>query len=560
MSRVLSSLVAVLVLSTTGVTQTVAPPPRDASTNAGTTLLRGRVVAADSGRPLRNALVRIAASDSVGSDTSEARAMKTDANGRYEFTGLRAGRYTISAMKGSYIALSYGQRRPNEPGQPLEVLDGQFVDKVDIALPRGGILTGRILDEFGEPAENVQVAPMQVRTVQGHPQLVNGGRVSMTNDIGEFRIAGLLPGQYLLSATLRSPITPDIGSDDRSDYSPTYYPGTPNLADASRLTVAVGQTVSDLALTLVPMRAARVTGVAVNSQGHPMAMGNVLVVAHNEIVGSMITTGGLVKPDGSFTVSGLAPGDYTLTVTTPGVFGDDVETATAQIAVAGPELNGVQLIAVAPSRLTGRIVVADAAAAERLQPGAVRLAAIPKEPERGIGLPGVPGRVNDDGTFTIKARPGSARIVLAGSLPGWLVRAVRLNGVDVTDAGFDVKDAEDLSGLEVELTNRLTALSGVVTNSRGQAVMDCAVVVFSTNREHWSSTSRFFRTSRPDQGGRFSVAGLPAAEYFAVALEALDPGEATSPELLDRASGHAVRFLLNDAETKTLDLKLAVGW
>jgi hypothetical protein len=533
-------------------------PSRDSAAKSGTAILRGRVLAADSGQPLRKAQVQLFASGPGVNVPAQNRATSTDGDGRYQFKELPAGRYTISASKGSYIALSYGQQRPNEPGKPLEILAGQTVEKVDFALPLGGILTGRILDEFGDPAESAQVAPMQSRTVQGRAQLVNAGRMSLTNDLGEFRIIGVPPGQYYLSATLRGAMTPYFDSDDRSGYAPTYYPGTPSLTEAQRLTVAVGQAISDLVLTLVPTRTARVTGLALDSQGRSMTTGSVMVTQRNNGVGFMSTMGGFVKPDGSFMVSGLAPGDYTLTVTTPGGFGDSPELATAQVTVAGQDINGVQIIAVKPSTLIGRIVVSDAAAAQTLQPGAIRLAATPKDPESGR-FPGGPGHVNDDGTFTIKARPGPARIVLTGPLPGWTLKAVRLNGLDLTDIGVDVKASEDISGLEVELTNRLTNVSGLVTTGRGEAVTDYFALIFPQDRQEWVGPSRFFRVGRPDQDGRFKVSGLPAGEYYAIAVDVVDPNDERNPDFLDRASTRALRFSLNDAETKTLDLKLTTG-
>ena len=96
-------------------------PPRDNAQPAkpGKATLRGHVVAADTGQPLRKAQVRIFASE-----LRENRMTTTDADGRYEFKELPAGRYNVSASKGSYVQLQYGQQRPFEPGKPLEILDG----------------------------------------------------------------------------------------------------------------------------------------------------------------------------------------------------------------------------------------------------------------------------------------------------------------------------------------------------------------------------------------------------------------------------------------------------
>src|ERR1043165_7676079 len=103
----------------------------------GTAVLRGHVFAADTGQPLRKAQVRI-----VAGEIRENRLATTDTEGRYEFKEVRAGRYTISASKGSYVGLSYGQQRPTDAPKPLQILDNQSVERVDLSLPRGGVMAG----------------------------------------------------------------------------------------------------------------------------------------------------------------------------------------------------------------------------------------------------------------------------------------------------------------------------------------------------------------------------------------------------------------------------------
>ena len=157
----------------------------------GTATLRGHVFAADSGQPLRKARV-----SAVAPDIRETRLAVTDAEGRYEFKEVRAGRYTISAGKSSYIGLWYGQQRPVDAGKPLEILDNQTVERVDFSLPRGSVVTGRIVDEFGEPMPEVQIAVQRYEFELGQRRLVPYGQAS-TDDLGEFRLFGISPGQYL---------------------------------------------------------------------------------------------------------------------------------------------------------------------------------------------------------------------------------------------------------------------------------------------------------------------------------------------------------------------------
>src|SRR5688572_580488 len=126
------------------------PPSRDPRMTAtGTSTIRGRVTAADTGQPLRRVRVRL----DGGSDfeLQEPRSTTTDDEGRYELARLTAGRYQLSASKGGYVSVQYGQRRPFESGRPVDLQDGQVLDKVDVSLPRGGVVTGRVVDEAGEP-------------------------------------------------------------------------------------------------------------------------------------------------------------------------------------------------------------------------------------------------------------------------------------------------------------------------------------------------------------------------------------------------------------------------
>jgi hypothetical protein len=524
-------------------------PPRDGAQPAkpGTATLRGHVVAADTGQPLRKAQVRIFAAE-----LRENRMATTDGDGRYEFKEVPAGRYTVSASKGSYVGLQYGQVRPFEPGKPLEILDGQTVEKVDFSLPRGGVITGRILDEFGEPLPDAQVMAQRYQNIGGRRRLAPAGRPAMTNDIGEFRLFAIPPGQYYLSATLRGMNMMIGDTDDRSGYAPTYFPGTANMAEAQKVTIGLGQVVSDINMALMPTRTARVTGTAVDSQGRPM-MGMVMAAPLGDSMMMMFGPPGQIKPDGSFSINGLAPGGYRLQ--TMGGSGD-TESASAEVSISGDDVNGIRLVGSRPSTASGRIVV-DAAAAQALKPATLRVMAQPVVFDGPMmGPPAPPAPVNDDLTFELKTRPGKMKVGFAGPTTGWSIRAVRHRGVDVTDTGIDFRANEDLTEIEVELTNRVTDLSGVVTSGRGAAVKDYSVIVFAQDRDKWTPNSRYMRTGRPDQDGRFKLTGLPPGDYLVVALDYLDTDQWMEPEYLERVRSKATSVAIGEGETKSVDLRI----
>src|SRR3954469_22580147 len=134
-------------------------PGRTAKT--GTARLRGRVLAADTGSIVRRAQVRVSSPD-IGTKTA-----MTDAQGRYEFKELPAGRFTLSVSKSGFVTMQYGQSRPFEPGRPIELTDAQVMDKADVALPRGSAVQGHILDEFGEPVAEASVSAMRMQYSNG---------------------------------------------------------------------------------------------------------------------------------------------------------------------------------------------------------------------------------------------------------------------------------------------------------------------------------------------------------------------------------------------------------
>jgi hypothetical protein len=527
-------------------------PPRDNTAKTGTAILRGRIVEADSGQPLRKAQVRISSQE-----VRENRMVTTDAQGRYEFKELPAARYTITASKGSYVALSYGQTRPFESGKPLKLEDGQTVEKVDFSLPRGSVIAGRIVDEFGEPISDVQVAAQRYQYFQGRRRLTPAGRTAATNDIGEFRVFGLAPGQYYLSATLRN-MQMMTDSDDRSGYAPTYYPGTSDAQTAQKITLGVGQTIGDLAMTLIPARTARVSGSAVDGQGRPLA-GFIMMIQRSG-GGFMGSGGGQTRPDGTFSIGGVAPGEYTLQANTGS--GDSAEFAAADITVAGDDLSDVQLVAMRLVTVTGRVVM-DPTDALSFRPAMYRVIATPLQ-EMMMGL-STPGNVNEDLTFSLKTRPGLLRIGIMPAVagpggPAFTPRSVRVNGVDVIDTGIEIKPNGDVSGIEIEMTNHVAEVSGAVTNARGEAVKDYTVVVFPQDRDRWGVTGvRYMKSGRPDQDGRFKIAALPPGDYAAVAMDYVEPGESSDPEFLERVRMRATPFSIGEGETKTLDLKLSTS-
>jgi 5-hydroxyisourate hydrolase-like protein (transthyretin family) len=529
-------------------------PPRGGAPDAAAAAIRGRVIAVENGQPIRKAQVQLSSEENARGGRFENQVTTTDTQGKFEFDKLPAGRYHLTASKGGYVSLAYGQRRPFESGKPIELVADQILERVDFALPRAGVLTGRVLDEFGEPTSNIQVVAMRYQfDRKGRRRLAPVGNAT-TNDLGEFRIFGLVPGDYFLSAMFAG----EFGdSRDRTAYAPIFYPGTTDPDLAERLVLTSGQTLSDLVLTLVPVRTVRVTGTAVDADGRPLPGFLIAEPSGSRVEGAgMHAT--LVQRDGSFRIGGLTAGQYRLLVRGVPILGSSEPiTASAELTVGTDDVTDVRIVAGKRVAVTGKVVITDARAARALQPSTLRVIGIADDEmsERMSDINAEP-RVNDDWTFQITLPPGRSRLHLIGMPPGWDVKAVRSRDVDVTDVGLDVKPTEDLGNIEIELTNRVTETSGIVTDKGGDPVKDYVVVIFPRDREKRGPESRSVRTARPDQDGAFKIVGLPSGEYFAYALDFIEPGEERDPEFLERIQTIATQFALGEGEIRTLRLEL----
>ena len=553
--RLTGSAVLALFLATAAArAQVPGMPGRDASApKTGTAQLSGRVISLESGRPLRRATVR-----AVGPELREGRSATTDGDGRWTIKGLPAGKYVVSVTKGGYVTLSYGQRRPFDQGQQVDLAAGQAIEKLDVSLPKGGVIVGRIQDEFGEPFAGIRVATMRSRYVNGQRRLVAVGPTDITDDIGQFRLHGLAPGDYYVSAT-NANVSFDV-SEDRLGYTTTYFPGTPILGEAERVTVTQGQETANINFDLAPTRVANVSGVATNSQGKPLANSLILLTSPLLSAGIPTLSPAMVRPDGSFTISNVTPGDYRLetyaiadvqALTAAGGQSGVAETVSMPITVNGEDITGLAVVAMPTTTATGRIVF-EGEPNPKIVPGAVTVIAVP--PALTSIIPGGLGRVREDWTFETKGLTDK-RIFRVNPPSGWFLKSVSLKGSDITDAGVECKPGEDISGVEVLLSKQTGSLAGSVM-LEGKRATDYVVVAFAADRARWGAASRFVRTMKPDQSGRFEIKGLPAETYLVVALEYLEPGEEADPEVLERLRAHATEVTMAEGEAKVVSLKI----
>ncbi len=315
----------------------------------GTGVVSGSITSVDGGRPMRRASVRLQSSTSPMS-----RSTMTDDQGNFEFKDLPVGDFTLRANKPGYLEAIYGQKRPGSgrPGTPLSLKEAQHIEKLSLSIPKGGVITGTIVDDVGEPAFGVQVRAMRYAFRNGEKSLVNAGSAA-TDDRGIYRIPTLVPGDYVVMATptenngamsdmdladlkrgmeaqavgvamggnmafrATSPIG-GAGTDMPSTgYAPVFYPSTTLAMSASAVPLgpAEEKTGIDIQLQLVPL--GTITGSVV---GDARAVQSTTVELTDSNPGLPGLSARTAHPsaDGRFTFTGVAPGQYTLTAKSGG--------------------------------------------------------------------------------------------------------------------------------------------------------------------------------------------------------------------------------------------------
>ncbi|HEY8535624.1 MAG TPA: carboxypeptidase-like regulatory domain-containing protein [Vicinamibacterales bacterium] len=533
-------------------------PPRDrgATLETGTARLRGVVVGGESGQPLRRAIVRL-----QGEGIREGRITTTDEEGRWELADLPAGRYTLTASKAGYVTLQYGQRRAFVAGRPIELADGQTLDNLNFHLPRGAVISGRIIDEFGEPVADVSVAPMRYQFANGRRQLVPAGRFAQTDDGGHFRIYGLPPGEFYLSATFRDWSTMGAMNESSHGYAPTYYPGVMSPQHAEPIVLGLGGEVSGLTFPLLPVRTVTISGTALDGLGRPLANAFVQVMPRENVMGVFtMSAGNRTREDGSFRVTNVVPGDYTVIAVPIQQIrggGENIAPAMADVTVGSEDISGVVLTPPRGATIRGRVVLKDRAS-NPPSPETITITALPDGDGGPVFMMGTrPSALRPDWTFDLRVPRSPALIRPLVTSEEWTVAAVLVNGEDVADTGVTFRDGDMITDVQVVLTTRRTEVSGSVVDDRGQPAPDYTVVVFPEDPAYWRARwSRRIRVARPDQSGTWSIRGLPPGRYVATAIEAVEQGEEYDSALLERLRPIGTPFALGEGGQQTMRLTL----
>jgi protocatechuate 3,4-dioxygenase beta subunit len=529
-------LAIVVALGAITVAQQPQTPVRDVPRDkivTGNGVISGTVRAADTGVPIRGADIRL--TGALQGSGLGVRGAFTDANGRYEFTGLADGAYQLVASKVRYMTLSYGQTRAGEEGRAVQMAGGQRVENIDFALPAGGVIVLRIGNRFGDAAVGYRVSLFQAKAGSSPrvlTQLNAGGFNTTTDDRGEIRLSGLAPGDYFVSAEAAS--APPGTPGEREGQ--TFFPGTPVEAEAQPITVGLGEEVV-YAFDTTLSRTYRISGTIVSNETA------VDLQVERVTPGRTIMLGFDLIMNKSFSRSNLAPGQYILTAKNP------KELGTLRVDIGSADVSDLVLAMKPVQPIYGRVTFEGEAPR-----GVVQATFVVRPALENDRIAAIAQYKKADWTFEIPALAGSG--VITADLPrGWFLKAVRLEGRDVTDTLLDFETYHG-KAVEVLVTQTATDISGRVTDASGRAVTNYVAVAFADDPQRWTPLSRHIASVRSDQQGRFSVRGLPPGRYRVAAVDYLPSGLERDPKILERLRGSALAVTLSEGATQNVTVTL----
>lgn len=526
---------------------TGAPAPAEAPINSAS--MRGTVIADATRTPLARARVLLASPA-----LSASRVTITAPDGWFAFQQLPPGTYSVTVTRTGYVPGQFGERR-SAPPEPIAVTSGQAVTGIEVSLQPAGVIAGQILDEDDMPFAGALVDALVSRTVDGRSTFVSVAS-AQTDDRGEFRLVGLPAGQFYVSA-FDSAFTRVGDNTGPLQYSPTYFPGVVFAEQATRVSVTPGAEPQRVVFKLHILRPAHVAGNIKTHDGRQLVSGAVIMrPVYTEGLASVPSQDVVILPDASFAFRNVPPGQYQIRAR-----GDVDEQgpsrfATFRVRVEGHDIDSVEMTLVPGARIEGRLIV-DTAGASKSQPALAGARVNAPFADGSAFGESLTGEVQADGSYAIRGVMIGSHVITIEGLPSpWVLKSVTWRGQDITDTGVEADNREIISDVRVTITDAASQIAGLVQDSRGTAVADATVLIIPVSPQFWTRTSRRFRLLRSDADGRYTVRGLPAGEYRAVASLEIDDSEAYRRDLLQQLAEAGLTVSLKDLASLRVDLAL----
>ena len=551
-----SVMIALIWIIAVSLSVTAQTPASTAKAEPLTGSITGRVIN-ESGQGVPNVMVGTRAAVAISLRTT-----LTDSEGNFKFEDLDSALYTFFASSSGHVMPPRDQEAdPNYY---------RLNDSVTLSLIKGGVITGTVLSSSGEPVVQVAVRANLVRDANGQAPKYSGfqsGRA--TDDRGVYRIYGLMPGTYVVSAGGRNSFG---GNGVYDEDAPTYAPSS-TRDTAAQISVNSGEE-TRLDIKYRGETGHAVSGTLIGMSDASLSTINVSLMQFDS--GAPMTTGVSFSPPGSktFAIYGVADGEYDLTAQSFSPNSDSSASESRHITVKGADVTGIELNLKPLGSISGHVALAKSEVAEcknKRQPLfaemmiAVRRSEKPKpaEPQRFLSFFGQQGVPNQVGDFQMNnLTPGQYSIGARFFAKYWYLKSIVQQAAapatapksgagasqnDLARNGVALKFGDNIARVTVNLAEGAASLRGSVKLETGQSVPPrLFVIVVPAEKESAEDVLRFF-ASEVGLDGTFALNSLPPGRYWAVAnvptknepqseLKLRSPAEAEARAQLRRAA------------------------
>lgn len=520
--------------------------------------ISGRVTLGD--KPAPGVTVLLASPDSGPIDKPLPQTT-TDEDGHFQLTHIPAGNYLVQTFTPAFVGPSDEMR--GRAGKVINLSEGEAVEDIDIALTRGGVITGRVIDANGQPLvqESVHLTALDER---GQKRGVNMPYSFMltTDDRGVYRLFGVPAGRYIVSVGVDTRFT-----YARPNFGTNYYPLTyhPDAKDESRAAVIEVTSVSEavgIDITLgAASRAYRASGRIVDADtGKPVAglsYGYGALQQDGRSFGSNTTSGASSNSRGEFQLDGIMPGHYAAYASSSGVTASEFYSDLASFEIIDADVPGLEIKVHRGSAITGVVVVEGEAPEDAPKLSNLRIDA--NVTSQSISAPRfAPINVAPDGTFrTTGLQPGKAFFYIAmyPRPKGLSLVRVERDGVEQSE-GVEISAGEQVTGVKLVLGYGTGMIRGQVKIEGGASLGGARM--FINCRRIVDGQGPGMPTVSPDTRGRFMLDGLFAGEYEVSLYITVSPAPGRPPfqksvtQRISIANGTEtpVTFVINPNENK----------
>jgi len=513
--------------------------------------LQGVVFKAGTAEPVARATVELRSTDS---SDSRVRTVLTTNEGRFSFNGVPGGQYQVSVNRLGYVSAKYGERRAGGQGTPITI---PAASEIQVALTATAVISGRIIDSQGQPLGNATVTASRRSFLQGRQSLAEVQSV-VTNDLGDYRLFGMTPGTYYVSANA-APRGVGLGSGTDSllvfrmyresartqavpteeIHVPIYYPGTADSVAAAPIELKPAGEVRGIDIIATPIRAHHIRGLVTTNEPGQSVTGEVqLRLAGDSAI--RFTS----SPTPTFDLQRVTRGKYVVVATSGTMSG------RASVEVFNTDINNTTIVVGNSLNIPGRVVV-EGASVENPGPDVRTLRVVVRaDPEDGTILTSPPPAA--DGSFMLQSVPlGKYRVRFGTVLANGYIKSIRLGNSEGLDTGITVQGPSELT---IVVSAKPGTVQGRVLNERGESIPNIMTVLVPDN--DLRTRTDLFRNAATSVSGEFRFQGLTPGNYKLFAWEEVESGAWLNSEFMRRYEERGSAVVVSEGEIQQVQLRV----